>query len=461
MRQHSLLVYPLLLSVAIGGCTKKRFEVVMELAPDGTVRRSVTLETQTDDTPTDHQSSGASGTEATETVGTASEKAAPPNASASGDTDVLRAVYGEPTRLANGKYRFSGVFTGELPADLEIEGLKNHARLDVSSSALGRSMTYIERMPGQVQMVDIARKACEVADLITQALFGYAVQHPDLRDQPERLKGLKSFLEGELRDDMLNLGLLFWIECASIDNPETDKGGCYCRIASYLVERGYADKFMLDVDEGESRSITEATLRKAAVAMGYGRDEDLPAVLAELRDADRREAALETGLAAMGMTMDDLSEKAGPLIGDLFGPDMEGVVIWKGISAPPATNGTWDAESHEIRWRARSSSGFYLPQILYAHWGEPDAAFQNEHFGKTVLTDGLPDYIAWHDSLTPQQQTEWDAFVDTLTPEPILATKLRGFKFTGSDRSTSPEEAASAPVKGARLILGALTTEAK
>jgi hypothetical protein len=76
-----------------------------------------------------------------------------------------------------------------------------------------------------------------------------------------------------------------------------------------------------------------------------------------------------------------------------------------------------------------------LPTVLYAEWSSAEAAYQQAHFGRTVL-DGaeLFSYCVWSGRLGDEQRAAWETFVATLTPGPGLAERVQRFVFPPSEK---------------------------
>lgn len=435
------LLIPLMLAPS---CPQRKFEVVMELTPDGGVRRTITVWTVK--TATHSQQPGGPGGPVIQ-----------PPATGIADTPeevlaALRLVYGEPTEHEAKKYRFSKTFGEALPADIAHLDLVNFGRCVIRRSRMGESVTYLERMPGRVDMLEIARAGQEFSDTVAKAFVAYAAQQPEMRQQPEKFKRLKEFLETEFRDDLANGLLLFWLEIARPTHDEQSSYGerLQRRLGAYLVERGYiaTDAIAAPWDASPPGLLEQGVLRKIAVVLGHPPTGPLPPRVAELADDDKLEEALEAGLATLGMTTEELGNMLEPAAFSFFGSAPAGTVIWRCKSEPAESNGTWDAESAELRWETSAVEGVFLPEILHAVWIEPDEAFQRKHFGRVVVKEKLPAYNVWWDGLSAAQAAAWDAFVDGLRPGPDLLRRLRAFRFAPlpstlpGSRPSAEEEAA-------------------
>jgi hypothetical protein len=435
------VVLPLVLAP---GCPVHKFEVTMKPAADGGVQRELTVWTEDGDT-----------------------------INVPGD-DVLGAAkgaYGEAGNADGNKQHFGATFAEALPADLVHEGLTNHGFVGRTGCPMGRVVTYVERMPGRDDLFALLAGAEELADTLAQVWVAWARQQPSLQAEPERLAKLVTFIEHELRNDVLNIMLMGWqavtrgniLEDAGIDKeehePELWKAE-YLGGVSYMVERGYfrpSEVPLLDKDDG--RTAVRGLLRRAAAAMGYGDNEPWPAALERLTDPKECEAAFEQGLKAIGLSTEAAAERYDPLLPEIFGTSTRGRVVWQNSVQPLETNGTWNGEKRELSWEAKGRQGCETPQLLYAVWAEPDEAFQNEHLGRVMLVgERLGEYVAWRAGLPAAQCRDWDTFVARLQPSEELVDRLKEFRFStpATLPATMPADGAAGEkvTRGTMLILG-------
>lgn len=206
--------------------------------------------------------------------------------------------------------------------------------------------------------------------------------------------------------------------------------------------------------------------RKIALILEYPADGPWPPTLAKLTDIKNNweefERQFEQGLAAIGMTREELAELAESVIPDLFSfgsGTTAGTVTWRCQTRPFVTSGKWNAEDGTVTWEADGRQGCATPKMLFAIWAEANEEFQRTHFGKVVLTcEELYEYVGWRDGLTVGERTAWDAFVDTLKPGPELVGKLEAFRLPVPTTmpSSAPAEPADEAPEGAKLILSGL-----
>jgi hypothetical protein len=443
MRTLACLALMLLL-VLVPGCPVRKFEVRMHRTDDGKVRRELTVWTKND-------------------AGTSAPK-----------PDVLEAArlaYRDPGKEIDPKHSFAGSFEENLPADLVHQGLTNHAFVGQSICPLGRVVTYVERMPGRNDLNALLTDAEELADTLARVWVGWARQQPSLQADPEKLEKLAAFIEGDLRNDLLNIMLMGWRAVTRgniLDNAELadeDKSqSSWWKVdllggVSYLVERGYYRPDEVPVPLAISNRVgVRGILRKAAAAMGCAEDGPWPAALERLRDPEAVDAAFEQGLAAAGLTSEAFEQQYAPLMPEIFGTSTRGRVVWQCQTPPLETNGDWDEEKHELAWEAAGRQGCETPQLLFAIWAEPDEEFQKEHLGSVMLAgEPLTKYLGWRAGLAPTELSEWDAFIAGLRPDQDVVKELEQFQFATptTKPSTMPAEmAASDLTYGAKLILG-------
>ena len=447
------VIVPLLMAP---GCPEHKFEVVMQTSPDGKVQRELTVWTSED------------------------SNINPPT------EDVLavaQAAYGGDGVAVDGKQRFVGSFERDLPADLVHDGMKNHGFVSVAESRMGSVHSYVERMPGEADLGALFRRAEEIADTLARVMDAGLRERLAADVDQEKLSYLSAFLTKEFRDDVLNGLLIGWqavVRGSTIEDlrgdPSKDDGGEggreekfwmgeMARFVAFGVQRGYLtpDLTLLDDDEMPV-ALARGFVRKAAAAMRFTPDAQLPEALAGLADTDALNEVFQNGLKAIGVTSEQFDAMLEPAMPDLFGGGTNGDFVWKCGSQPVITNGDYDADAGEIRWYAVGRKGCAPPQILFASWVEANEAFQRAHLGTAALTgDALAQYISWRAGLNQAEQSQWDEFVSSLAPGEELENKLRAFSFQSADTAASaPSEQSSqgeqqnASVQGAAMILKAL-----
>jgi len=426
------------------GCPVRKFEVKMNRTDDGKVRRELTVWTSDD------------------------SKISEP---APDVLETAKLAYGDSGNEVDKKYKFAGTFEEAVPPDLVHEGMTNHGFVGASACPMGRVVTYVERMPGRDDLFALLAGAEELADTFAQVWAAWARQQPSLQAEPEKLEKLVVFLEGELRNDALNIMLMGWRAVARdniledadlVDEDERMSGLWQAEFLGgvrYLVERGYfrPGEVALLREDGSGVAL-RGVLRKAAAAMGCDDDGPLPPALERLSDPDAAEAAFEQGLTLIGLTSEELEQRYAPLLPEIFGTGTWGRVVWHCRAQPLETNGAWDEEKCELAWEAEGRQGCETPQLLYAIWAEPDETFQNEHLGSVMLEgERLTKYVSWRAGLPAVQRREWDALITGLRPSKDVLEELKEFRFSTPPTmpSTQPNDQEDEGLtRGAQLILG-------
>ncbi|HEY3244262.1 MAG TPA: hypothetical protein VGM03_13025 [Phycisphaerae bacterium] len=382
--------------IALIGCERERFEVLMQRLPDGRVRRAITIWTENED-----------------------------KVVATSDTVLARyrAIYGEPLVRDAEKYTFATIINTDWPKDIRGDGAENHGSFSVLSSPMGKSAVYLERLPGMTSPRDLVRNQQQLADLTVRALAAYVQQQPGLVRQ---CQPLVRFLDSELRADLENVALNSWL--GHVGGAKDDQ--VLLPTFSYLLEHGYADVGdVCALAEYDTQILLRRALRKIAAVLGTSVDA-LPPELARLKDPKALRVALQQGLAAIGSSDEELAAlMGGSLAGSGSSGDISGIVTWRFEEKPVTTNGKRDELAGELRWTARGTAASELPQVLLAVWAQPDEAFQQAHFGSVILSEHLPAFNAWFNSLSPAESARWEEFVATLHPDSDLDERLENFRF--------------------------------
>lgn len=441
-------------------CPQTRFLVEMERAPDGGVRRSIRVWIEEDGKEKSViRALPASRPASRPTTGAVRvDQAAAPETQAA----RLRRFYGDSID-ARGTH--SRVFRRGLPADLIDGEFAGFADFGESECPMGRVAVYIERMPGRADMLQTARDAERLVDMVVRASIAYAGMQQDLKSSPQKLERLERFLSSEFRDDILGFLLTGWLTTAdsALDDDGGESSNGALAVGAFLLERGYLDTAALGRgDDGFPMELARGVLRKVASVLGHDPTQPLPPFLSRLLDPDELKDALASGLAANGMTTEQFQELALSLLGD-WGINLSGTILWKCKARPAITNGTWDAEHGYVFWEASSSDAPNLPKVLRAVWVRPNEAFQSEHFGRIVVRDRLPDYVAWRRSLTDSQIGKWVAFLEGLGPGPGLIDKLEAFRLranSGPDAEGARDRPDPA-TEGVDIILSGLRPKSK
>lgn len=392
----------------------------------------------------------------------------------------LGAIYSDMTRSADGiEHTYRGEFLqGKMPQDIGGAGEYRHW-----TSPMGSASLYVERFRGnddlQGQLEHRHAAANQAVDLLVGWFESLAGKHPNFT-------ALRQFLDGPLRRDLINVSNQLWTMSAVAEaspSEEAAQSEAVFRIGQYLYERGYLDFASVpDLGFGGIASSSADSLarlqRILAEKLGAAADQPIPKELAILSNAERAERSLNDYLAttpwyaarikeweASGDDKDVTPPRPVDLYGellsealleiDLFGSDPDHVeVVLAAPVEPFATSGTWDAAAGEVHWSADLGKDRTLPALFYARWSQPDAAFQQAHFGRVVLEgQSLAETVRWYDGLTPAQREEWDRFVASLRPGAELASRIEAFRFTGEPAPAEGQEPAPSAADLPRRLL--------
>lgn len=372
---------------------------------------------------------------------------------------------------------FENSFAGRLPDDIGGHGTYTRWETPLGSAAL-----YVERFRGVDDIAAEWERRKVAADRVTEHLIGWLGQ--EFRNDPG-WPPLKEFFNSHVRRDLLNLSLYLWT--AGLSRQDDQNPEFLVRVVQYLVERGYASyeevpallRAASDSRRDDGRHMLEI-LRQKLVARA--RDDLFADSLKFLATLESLKHSLDKYLETTAEFQNLLSEWQEKLRDEptLARPDpfdvlglystdlLTGAVLAGGDQLtlslntgrePLATNGDWSAEEQRVSWPDQFlPRPGQPPQLSYAAWEQPNAAVQQSHFGKAVL-QGKPlvDYCLWYHGLTEAERTEWDAFVETLSPGEELADKLLAFRFRHELADLTQEECIAA--RAVDAILAGLKAE--
>ena len=335
---------------------------------------------------------------------------------------------------------------------------------------MGSMRVYAERFRGSHDVIDNLLPTLDAADELIDALGRWlAWQMAEQQGGDE----LCAFVRDELRRDLRNAVVYLWLGKNAGRDEEM-----MARVAAYLHERGYfeaddlpvllgaAGAFEAQDPAGEQR-LFALIQRFAATRMGVPADEPIPASLdflasvatanesleahrlhqiakGELRRYATDDKEAEPGAAAEEPPAE--VEGAAQLLTDRlvsFSIGSDTLAATLAVKVEPVwTNGKWDEDAGEISWPDMVlPDDKAIPAFCSAVWSEPNAAFQELHFGMVVLQGGpLCEYVAWRKALTASQAEEWDRFIATLRPDDTLVARLTEFRFA---TDPPPDEAES------------------
>lgn len=344
---------------------------------------------------------------------------------------------------------FENSFAGRLPDDIGGHGTYTRWETPLGSAAL-----YVERFRGGDDIAAEWERRKVAVDRVTEHLIGWLGQ--EFQNDPG-WPSLKTFLNTHVRRDVLNLALYLWT--AGLSQQDDRNPEFIVRVMQYLVERGYFSyeevpalmRAASDSRRDDGKRMLEV-IRQKIVARS---DDDLfaeslkflatpeslehsldkyletTAEFQQLLDEWQKQLRVEPTLArpdpfdVLGLYSEDL------LTGALLAGGDQLTLSLNTGREPVATNGDWSGEDTRVSWPKQFlPRPGQPPQLSYATWDQPDAAAQQSHFGKVVLQGkSLVDYCLWYHGLTEAERTEWDAFVETLSPGEELPDTVKAFRF--------------------------------
>ena len=381
------------------------------------------------------------------------------------------------------KQVFSGRFTGNTPADIDGAGSYTHF-----TSPLGSTSCYVERFRGDDDLASELAKRNEAADNLADLARGWLTA--ELGHDPN-FPLLKTFLDVDLRRDLKNLGVYAWT-CQATDDFAGKAGAeLFVRAGQYFVERGYLSPqqiplLLRGLTDRNPNAVLAHVQRFLARKMDVSDDRPLPASLGFLSDLPKVEASLDKyvrstelfqkRLAAFKSQKKGRSDAKEPTPEEFVGELLRdvAVVAFGGLLGsredsldlklhcdrkPYASNGKWDEKGATVSW-SNTLGPRALPVECFALWSTPDQPFQEQHFGKVLLTgEPLARYVIWYRGLKPDEAHEWDQFLGRLKPGPEEKAAVAGFRFTGDakpDPAKPKEKPASLADTPRQLILGAM-----
>jgi hypothetical protein len=367
--------------------------------------------------------------------------------------DRIKPLYddGEFTRDGD-KQIFSGRFVGEMPTD--VGGWGSYTRF---TSSLGATYVYHERFRGNDNLAIGLADRQKAADTITELLHGWI--GVEIHDDALRSK-LQTWTQTQLREDLRNLSLYIWLEPTEADKGEE----LLARLCQYLIERQYFSVMELPrlgrlIEEKNGHAIVAFFLPKLAKKIGLVPSEPLPESLTALSDMDYVEKSLNRYILTTEFYRERLASRDRPVDTNqdpletlssylifemLFHGSLDQTsvveVSLKLETEPTRTNGKWNADQRLVGW-SETMDRSAVPTFCYAAWSLPDVQTQESLFGR-VVADGasLESYVEWYNALAAGEANEWDAMLNTLTPDTAWKS-LAAFEFSeNSQLAIAPRE---------------------
>jgi len=375
---------------------------------------------------------------------------------------------------------FWGSFVSNLPNDVGGAGFYTTFNTD-----MGKTTIFSERFRGNDSLNDTLEKAQLLVDRIVDFLIGWLEY--ELGDDPNFVN-LKSFCEKNLRQDLKNLAIYFWLSNILKEYKAVDSDEISIRTMQYFVERGYFGPKEALLLLGDSDELTEETAynfvcRFVAGKMGYSDPNIAAERLKFLSDEEHLEKSIEQYVHTTDFFTKAWEEKklkendpnaAPPETGKILGSILEGTWFDLDFFAPThtvevkltctnepfVTNGRWDEQASQVVWINKIAEDMKLPTFFYASWSEPNMEYQQKHFGRVVLSDeDLAQYCLLRENLDEEIGKEWDSFILSLNPGEDLQERINTFRFS-CDRQKDPNEQKSDLAKEPReLILTGLKSE--
>jgi len=364
------------------------------------------------------------------------------------------------------KHSFVGEFQHVTPDDIGGSGFLLHC-----DSAMGSSSAYSEQFRGSDDLAGVlGRQEIAFNRLFDIIILWLETEFEDSADLPALLK----VIDEDVRQDLWNLSLT--MSTLSIVGTASDRGDGNVedrvfeqlgnRAIHFLIARGYFEAAQLPMIRSslfsfDDTQIFELLARALMNKMGLPPGDSMPPTLTAVRnnpekygesldlflESDERLFNLISAWESESKTPQAEPAQASEYVDDLVtealtsefhsGPE-DGEFLRVDLylpNAPYSSNGEW-VDTGVLQWRERLASGdagtVSLPNTLFALWSEPNAAYQQEHFGRVVLDDvNLGDYCQWRRELSKKRGREWDKFVKSLAPGEELVPALNDFKFKG------------------------------
>ncbi len=410
-----------LCSVLCVGCTRQSYELEMEVDSGRLHRRLIVR--GTDDQPPSQQ-----------------------------ELERLAAAYGRAVIVhEDGRREVEGTFSGMLPDDIGGAGHFRHW-----TTSLGSLTYYSERFRGSDELATRLEERLQAVDQLVDLAMDWVGQEAN---DPELAEQIGNKLDDGIRRDLKDVILLMSAHSAtSRDDAEGPRNlALLARCVQYALEHDYLELEQLPaLRQGGPQAaavLKEVTARRFGLADFDALLQRFPALadqeafedsLSRLAMQSERYAEIVESLQGSDDRLapdDALEQLAVRAIGYEFAGHDELQVRFRSSRAPFATNGIW-TENGWLEYTAQLQlpdgvTQQILPPLLFAAWSEPDVAFQQKHFGRTILKErALADYVLWREALSDAQGAQWQAFLKGLSPSDDIAKLLDEFRF---DESAAPD----------------------
>lgn len=358
------------------------------------------------------------------------------------------------------QYQFKGNFTAKMPSDIGGSG-----SYTVASSPVGSVAIYLEHFRGDDDLVGQVERLRQAADRLADLVVGWFETE---MGQDANWQKVRKFLDGEFRRDLNNLSLYVWTARASIADDELSAGAgaelpdafysSTARLAQYLIAHDYFDpseafdwlrdfSAVSSEDLGDRRRVLASRVQQLLTRKSKLDPAGGNASLSFLTDPDKAVASLKRFLrdspeyaALCEKYRDERKPNPDPedviyhgiideiLHFDIFAHPDELELSLATAGKPVATNGRWQPADQVVKWRRSINANDTLPTICFAVWGEPDAAFQKQHFsGVTFDGEALVEFVTAYLLLEPAGRALVDHLLDTLHPDEDLKSAIEAF----------------------------------
>jgi hypothetical protein len=388
--------------------------------------------------------------------------------------DAIVALYPSHSAAKKGEVHIvKGEFFGAMPADVGGAG----AYTNITTS-MGSAGFYGERFRGDDDLAGQIEKRLNAANQLVDVVIGWS--KAELGSETNYAQ-LRQFLDGQFRKDVKNAAF-YWRQAQEAGPGKTNINEEYdVRFALYLVEREYfklgdMPALLRMMAEDDDKGLMLFIQRLVARKLGVDDTQPLPKSLAFLDSSDAMNESFSNYFIGTDLYRANVKEwkkkhdnepapdeiimkQAMEVIGfdiNLFGGTSDHLTVKLSLPEPPAhTNGKWDEATKQVIWDSDiegKTNAALLPVVCYASWGQPDAAFQTNHFGRVFLKDeDLTMYCLWKAGLDERRSLEWENLLTTLQPGEGLIQKVKGFRF--SDEKEVADEVQQSPSYLARSLL--------
>ncbi len=415
----------------------------------------------------------------------------------------ITALYPRGAMKQDGELRsVTGNFAGNMPPDVGGAGTYTNF-----TTRLGSAAFYSERFRGDADLAAKMTKRLHAADQLTDLIIGWSRAE---FGRERHYQDLRRFIDVEFRRDLKNLSVYAWLGQIANNQRQEDGVEFVARFGQYLVERGYfkandLPNLYLIWSQPDDVRLPLLIQRLVAAKLGVPASKPMPPSLAFLANGDATAKSFVNYLATtdvyharlwewkkqkllgtylkrdyivrelsnalhfrgtnvpptpQGPPQPDPSDVASELVTQmlqfgLFGTE-DHVKVKLSLPSPPLfTNGKWDETNKVVFWNCGLPSDELapIPSFCFATWAAPDEAFQNEHFGRVILSGpDLVEYCLWCASLDAASASEWDALLADLHSGADAASKVHLFLFT---KESIPGAPGAPPVSsdiGRRLL---------